>query len=63
MEHARPEPLLRNDYLADRGFTWVASAESDDAHRYAVYLHAQGYTTALHPAASLAAFAAGHPAV
>ena len=32
----------------------------DDAHRYAVYLRAWGYTTALHPAASPAAFTAGH---
>ena len=42
VEYACPKPLLRNDYLADRGFTWVASAESDDAHRYAVYLRARG---------------------
>ena len=38
-------------------------AESDNAHRYAVYLWDRGYTTALHPAASPAAFAAGHPTV
>ena len=63
MKYARPEPLLHNDYLEDQGFTWVASSESENAHRYAVYLWARGYTTALHPAASPAAFSAGHPDV
>ena len=63
MEYARPDPLLCNNYLADRGFTWVALAESEDAHRYAVYLQAREYTTALHPAASPAAFFAVHPAM
>ena len=63
MEYARPELLIRNNYLSDRGFTWIALDESDNAHRYAVYLRARGYTTALHPAASPAAFAAGHLAV
>ena len=38
-------------------------ADSDNAHRYAVYLRSRGYTTSLHPAASPAAFATGHPAV
>ena len=63
VEYACPEPLLCNNYLTDRGFTWVASDESDDTYQYVVYLQSQGYTTALHPAASLAAFAAGHLAV
>ena len=61
VEYARPKPLLHNNYLADQGFTWVASAELENAHRYAVYLQAWGYTTALHPEASAAAFFAGHP--
>ena len=63
VDYARPELLLCNDYLVDQGFTWVASAESDDAHGYAVYLWARGYTTDLHLAASPEAFSAGHPAV
>ena len=63
LEYARPKPLLHNDYLADQGSTWIASAESDDAHWYAVSLRDRGYTTALHPEASPAAFAAGHPDV
>ena len=41
VEYARPKPLLRNNYLADQGFTWVASADSDNAHRYAVYLRSR----------------------
>ena len=60
MEHAHLELLLRNNHLADRCFTWVASSESDDTYRYAVYLRAHGFTTALHPATSPAAFALGH---
>ena len=60
VEYAHPKPLLRNNYLDDRGFTWVVSSESDNAHRYAVYLRAQGYTTALQLPASPAAFYAGH---
>ena len=63
VEYARPDPLLCNDYLADRGFTWVTLDESDDAHRYAVYLWSRGYTTDLHPAVSPAAFSEGHPEV
>ena len=63
MEYARPKLLIRNNYLSDQGFTWIALDESDNTHRYAVYLRAKGYITTLHPEASQAAFAAGHPDV
>ena len=63
MEYAHLKPLLRNYYLSDRGFTWFASAESDGAYRYAVYLRDRGYTMALQPEAPPEAFATGHPAV
>ena len=61
LEYIHPKTLLCNDYPAERGFTWVASAKSDNAHRYTVYFWARGYTTALHLAAYPAAFTAGHP--
>ena len=43
LEYTHPKTLLCNDYPEDRGFTWVASAKSDDAHRYTVYFWARGW--------------------